>query len=336
MQTGLVAAPIIDTSMPVFIDTEGVSKEAIRWLWFAGDSIAPRRKRELREMVAVGVQVNGNPFPVYSLGGMEVNTACLLRTRGVLPRAMLSPLEISSVWMPQDLIPDGAETFRGVVTPDAKWTSTLPGLKTYPGEAIRSVLTSSQNDQGVSQGITEISSLRGLPWQEVEAMGIQKHFFPSWPKLPPTLRELEELIGNGGILANTSTFDQIAEEMLSACEQFRLWANERIKLEETLLAVGTTKDGWTYRLSDVVEQLMAQLEITPQSKALLQATQLQGQLNQSIGDMIAAQAGKQDVPVIDVLQKLQDNQNLLADALTSLVDRLTAPEKAPKTSKPTS
>jgi len=320
--------------MPVFIDTEGVSKEAVRWLFFPGDSIGPRRKRELREMVALGVQINGAPFPVYSLGGTEVNTACLLRTRGVLPRAMLSPLEISSVRMPEDLIPNGAETFRGVLTADAKWTATLPGLKTYPGEAVRSILTSAQNDQGVSQGIVEIAALRGFSWQEVEAMGIQKRFFPSWPKLPPTLRELEEMIRDGVMLADSRVIDQAGEEMLSACEQFRLWGMERIKFEETLLAVGTTKDGWTHRLSDVAEHLMLQLEVTPQSKALLQATQLQGQLNKSIGDMIATQAGRQDVPVVDVLQKLQDNQNLLADALTSLVDRLTTPDtpKAPKKS----
>jgi hypothetical protein len=333
---GVVAAPIIDTTLPVYVDSEGVSKEAVRWLWYPGDALSPRRKRELKDAYALGVQFNGKPFPIYSNGGIEVNTPCLLRTKGVLPRGMFAPMEVGAIWMPAELLPDGSETFKGVFTEGAIWTPMLPGLKAFPGEAIRSVMTVAQNDQGVSQGVVEITALQSKSWQEVEALGAQYHFFPAWPKIPATLRELEDLIRAGVVRASTSTFEQIGEEMLSSCDQFRQWAMERIKWEETLVAVGTTKEGWTYRLSPEAEQLMAQLEITPQSKALLEAAQLQGQLNKSIDNLVKTQADKQDVPVVDILQKLQENQTQLTEALSAVVERLTSPAPTADTPKPPS
>jgi hypothetical protein len=335
MSTAVLAMPIVDEQMPQFIDSDAVPLDAVRWLFFPGDALAPRRKRELKDLTGFGVHARGGePFRLYSNGGDEINSPCLLRTKGVLPRALITPLEVAAVWTPPDLIPEGMPTFRGVSTPGAKWTDTLPGIKTFPGQVIGAILTAARNDQGNSKGVVEIESLRTVTWEDVTAERLQYLFFPTWPQLPPTLRELAESVEAGRRKTGQRDLQLIGDEMLSACEQFRLWATDRIKFEETLVAVGTTKDGWTHRLSDVGEQLMAQLEITAQSKALLEATQLQGQLNKSISDMIATQASKSDVPVVDVLQKLQENQNLLADALTSLVDRLTTPSAPTATAEP--
>lgn len=332
--SAIIATPIIDEGMPRFIDDDAVPKDATRWLFFPGDVLQPRRKRELREMTGFGIRTpDGADFPLYSGGGEEINSVCLLRTKGVLPRAMFTPLEMAAVWTPQDLIPEGTQTFRGFATPNARWAEVLPGIKTYPGEAIAAILTAARNDQGNSKGAVELEALRQVTWDELTREGLQYLFFPTWPKLPPTLRELEALIQTGRNATSFRDLQLIGDEMLSACDQFRLWAMERIKCEETLVAVGTTEDGWTYRLSDVGEQLMRQLEITPQSQALLTATQLQAQLNQSIGEFVQKQAGKQDVPVTDILEKLQANQVLIADTLNALFERLTTPTGQTETPK---
>jgi hypothetical protein len=333
--------PVVDEQMPRFIDDDAVPKDAVRWLFFPGDALGPRRKREMKDLTGFGIQSsNGDAFRLYSNGGEEINTPCLLRTKGVLPRALLTPLETAAVWTPPDLIPEGTPTFRGTFTEGAKWTNVLPGVKTFPGESIGAVLTAARNDQGNSKGVVEIEALRTVTWDQVVAERLQSLFFPLWPQLPPTLRELSESIEAGKRNTGERDLREIGDEMLSACDQFRLWAMERIKFEETLVQVGTTKDGWTYRLSDVAEQLMAQLEITPQSKQLLETAQLQNQFSKSVGDLIKAQADKKDIPVTDILQKLSENQAQLATALETLVDRLAAPAlpapaDAPKTPKAT-
>jgi hypothetical protein len=329
MATAVLATPIIDESMPVFTDDEAVSKSATRYLFFPGDVIAPRRKRELREMTGFGVKFDANAnkvFPLYSAGGEEINSPCLLRTKGVLPRCMFTPLEIAAVWLPPELIPAGAETFEGFPQAGARWHETLPGVKAFPGEQIRSILTWANNDQGQSKGVVEIAALRDWSWTDVVGRGVQRFFFPEYPKLPVTLRGVEEAI----LTAHSQTkdgsdFRSIAEEMLSACEQFRLWAMDRIKFEQTLVATGTMKEGWTYRFSDVAEQLMAQLEITKPDEQLLKATQLQTQLNQTVGNLIEKQATERNVEVVDVLKQLQENQLMLAQMFGQIMDKLTTP-----------
>jgi hypothetical protein len=336
MSTAVVAVPKVDETMPVFVDDEAISKSSTRYLFFPGDVIAPRRKRELREMTGFDVEFNGVKFPLYSVGGEEVNSPCLIRTKGVLPRCLITPLEVAAVWTPPELIPEGAETFKGFPQPGAKWHDVLPGVKSFPGEQIRSILTWAMNDQGTSKGIVEITALRGWTWQDVVSQSVQRFFFPDYPVLPERLSGIEALIEAAHARTKEgSDFRSIAEEMLSACDQFRLWAMDRIKFEQTLVATGTTKDGWTYRFSDVAEQLMAQLEITKPDEQLLKATQLQTQLNQTVGTLIEQQATERNVEVVDVLKQLQDNQVMLAQMFGQIMDKLTAPAQPAPAPAPT-
>lgn len=329
MSTAVLAVPKVDESMPVFADDEVVSKSATRYLFFPGDVIAPRRKRELREMIGFGVEFDGKAMLLYSVGGEEVNSPCLLRTKGVLPCCLISPLEIAAVWTPPDLIPDGAETFKGFATPGAKWSEVLPGVKAFPGEQIRSILTWANSDQGQGKGIVEITALRGWAWQDVTDQNVQRFFFPDYPALPETLRGIEALVEAAhGRTKEGSDFRSIAEEMIAACDQFRIWARERIAFEQTLVATGTTKDGWTYRFSDVAEQLMAQLEITKPDEQLLKATQLQTELNKTVGALIGQQASERNVEVVDVLKQLQENQVMLAQMFGQIMDKLTPVQPA--------
>lgn len=338
MSKAVLAMPIVDEQMPQFIDSDAVPLDATRWLFFPGDVLSPRRKRELKDMTGFGIyRPDGSPFGLYSNGGEEINSPCLVRTKGVLSRALLTPLDVAAVWTPPDLIPEGMSTFRGVLSDGGpgvhrtQWQVPLPGIKTFPGEVINVILTTAQNDQGNSKGVVEIQELRTVKWDEASAEGLQSLFFPTWPSLPPTLNGLIASIEGGRKKTGARDLRAMGDEMLSSCEQFRLWASERIKLEETLIAVGTTKDGWTYRFSDVADQLMVQLEITPQSRQLQEQNKLQAQFGQQVAEIVK----QRDIPVTDTLMSLINAQrdvfaDAFAAAIEKVLDKVTGPS-APTT-----
>jgi hypothetical protein len=307
--------------MPQFYENEGVGKDVTRWLWFAGDILAGRRRHDLREVVAVGLRVNNEAFRPAMNGGDEVGSPCLLRTKGILPRAYFSPLEMAAVWTPPDLVPEAAPIFRGVVDDRAPWSPVLQGLKAFPGEALASILSTARNDQGLSRGIVEPAALRGVSPEDVAKAGFQTFFFPDYPTLPLTLRGIEESIHKA--IARTSDEDlrSIGEEMLLGCDQFRMWATDRVQFEENLVRTGTTEGGWTYRYSDVVESLVTQLEYVRTDRSLSEVARLQTETAKQIGSALNYRGQSSDeipAPIIDVLQRLQENQEQMTKMMLQI------------------
>lgn len=336
----VLATPIIDESMPQFTDDVGVRLEATRYLWFPGDVLGSRRKQEMRHLHAIAIRLDGQPFPVMMNGGDEVGNPCVLRTKGVIPRAFFTPVENAAVFLPVDLMPAGARTVRPVVDDSflrshsqhvVQWREALPGMRVYPGEAMPAILTALRNDQGLSRGVVEISHLQDVEYPDIEKSGFQSFFFPSFPQLPPTLSGLEAMIRKAIDGTSETMLREMGEEMLLGCEQFRIWALDRIGEEENLVRTGTTDGGYTYRFSEVAESLMTQLEYTRQDRSVAEMARLQAQLGQQIGTALTARAEEGKIPVDDVLSKLQENQNLLTEAIGKIVDKLTdTPAPAPK------
>src|ERR1700752_2354926 len=331
--SAIVAAPIINESMPVFQDQFGIPKDAVRWLFFPGDVMNPRRKRELKDKVARYIYFNGQPFKVLSAGGEEVGSTCLMRTKQTVPRAMFTPLEIAGDWIPPTMIPEGAECFRGAVLPEGHGKPTelvgawnmkagapLPGLKVYPGEAIRSILQVAMNDMGMSKGLIEIEALIGMTWDESVREKLQLLFFPDYPRLPVRLRELEEMIAAvRRSLQPSSQFRDAASQMLSACEQFRHGAFARIQFAETLVSQ-PAQGGFAHKFSEEIEQLCVQLEYTPQQRKMQDISSQTARLSEAV-TIIAQQAAKggNDVAVVDLLAKIQENQAMLTQAVSQLM-----------------
>jgi len=66
---------------PQYLDSDDVSKEIPRYVWFPGDIVSPRRKLETREMVGIAIQINGQTFHVTANGGDEFQTAARWKLR---------------------------------------------------------------------------------------------------------------------------------------------------------------------------------------------------------------------------------------------------------------
>lgn len=332
----VLATPIIDENIPQFIDESGVRLEATRYVWFPGDVLGSRRKSEMKNVFSLGIKINGEPFAPFRNGGDEMGHPCLLRTKGVVPRAFFTPVETAAVFMPAELMPAGARTVRPMVD-DAfgrgtsmhltSWRDALPGMKVFPGEALPVMLGVVRNDQGLSRGHVEITGLQDVEFADLEKAGFQHFFFPDFPVLPVTLRGIEEAITKAIGNTSESSLRGIGEEMLAGCEQFRNWALDRIGEEENLVRTGTTEGGYTYRFSDVVESLMTQLEYTRQDRSVAEMARLNAQLGQQIGTALTARAEETKVPIEDYLDKLSANQSLLADAIGKIVDKLTATDE---------
>lgn len=261
-----------DDYAPEYVERDRISREAPRYVFFPGDVLEPRRKRE---------------HPELSDGGEEHPSRCLVRTKGYLRRCRITPLEKWGEPLPQEMMPDGVEGYGSVVAEahgsGQLYLSTPLNIVNFPrlpGEEIHSV---TGRVGGESKGIVELTPCIGLSWAEFEATGWQQHFFPQYPHsgwIPLTLRQIVEQIR--AVAVPTSELRQMQTEMLSACEEFRLWATERVEIENTLLAVGTVAAGWTWRYSGLAETLMPQLELQRKDEYLNTQARRDGDLHKTV------------------------------------------------------
>lgn len=313
--------PISIEQFPNFVNSRDINPELTRYVFFPGDILSTRRKQETRDVQGVGL-----PLFLTRGGGDEHGSPCLLRTKGYLPRALITPVEIAAFWMPVELVAAGATTFAGPPTQGRGFGSTLVGERRLPGDAIYNILTSSQNDQGMRRGAVELTALMG--WKYEDTRTIQSLFFPRYPALPVTLREIEDQIR---VVDPTS--DDVAhvqEDMLRSCEEFRQWAISKIQMENALVKLGTVGEGFTYSYTDLGRGLMEQLEITPQDQQFQAVARMQEQLGASMLGVVNAQATAKGVDQSEMFNILLANQAKLTEALGAITDRiLTAPEPPP-------
>lgn len=323
----MIGVPAVEAEVfPVFIDSEGINKSAVRWLFFPGDVLSARRKRELREAAGLEVYFKGAPFRLYSVGGEEVGAKCVKRTKQVVPRCMLTPLEIGHDWTPPEMIATGAETVPGGQLPAGtsgevlKWTKVpLPGVKMWPGEALRAILQVSMNDMGTSKGLVEIGALAGMTWEEIVRDRIQHAFFPDYPTIPATLRGIEEQIVKARSEFGPGILYDAADQMLSACDQFRNWAFEKIRFEEVLVSQAA-QGGFVNKFSEVAESLMLQLEYTAKDRKLQSVAEQSANLTATIAEF-ATREKTTDPALVEAISKLSQNQDLLMQAVAALMNK---------------
>lgn len=324
----LIATPIIE-EFPQFIDSTELSPRIERYLWFPGDIIGSRRKQEMRDLVAMGLLWKNKPLQVLRNGGEEFGTPALARTKGFVPKAFITPLEIAAYWVVPQAVADGAATFRGVANaPETTAGMTayvgrpgaLVGEQVLPGHAASWILSAASNDQGYRRGVVELTSLRGVKWDEGSIAEIQHLYFPDYPTLPNTLSALEEMIRRV-LLDQSGDIREIGEQMLNGCDEFRTWGTARLQDEFTLVQTGTTPGGYTYRYSELARSLMEQLEITPQDQQLTQVARLQEQVGKSVLQMAEIKGADQN----EIVKALLTNQQQIAAVLAAISDRLPAP-----------
>ncbi len=333
----MIATPLVVEDFPRFIDSTELSPRIERYLWFPGDIIAPRRKQELRELTGLGLTWNGQPLRVLANGGEEYGTPSLARTKGYLPRAFITPLEIAAYWVVPQAVAEGASTFRGVANAPtspaglAQYVGrpgALVGEQVLPGHATAWILSAASNDQGYRRGVVELTSLRGVKWDDGTAAEIQRMYFPDYPIISIAVSALEAQIER--VRAEQSgDIREIGDQMLAACDEFRAWGTARLQDEFTLVQTGTTPGGYTHRYSELARSLMEQLEITPQDQQLTQVARLQEQVSKSVIQMADAKGADQNA----VIQALLTNQAQIAQALEAIAGRLPSPEPVAPTAK---
>lgn len=242
-------------------------REMPRYLFFPGQVLDPERVFSTEHLREAG-------------GGEEVQSRCLRRTvGGLVPRGRLTPMEVWTEGLPSVLIGEGLEAetvhIKGPASPELLGMTPRPGrllgqslthVKFYPGSDIVPVLRANQG-----KGLVEIKSLKGVPWYVDEAetvpgvpQRLNQTLFPS--TLPPTLRELREGISKAAE-GKLDIVQQVATEMLAACDQFERWAQAMLSVEHTLLRQRVSHLH-TYTYSPLGRELLRQLEVQPQDNIL--------------------------------------------------------------------
>ena len=251
-----MATPVerIDPTAGLRLVTQaGVGREETRYLWLAGDVLAPERKRQR---------------PHLRNGGEEVPSPCLRRTPNYIERCFLTPME---VWFEpiglEELVPEGVrpvtiqKDFQEQPVPEFtspqifRQNTPMIGIQHFPGEDLPLVI-----EVAGIRGVQEIKSLRGRDWESGEIQEIQDAFFPEGTTEMVPLRLVEQRIREIG--KRGGLFKKVADEKLEACEIFRFWALERINTEHGWLS--TRKEHqFVYKYSRLAPQLLAQLEMQP-------------------------------------------------------------------------
>src|ERR1044072_2218482 len=287
-------------------------KDRTRYLFFPGNVIDPRRSRE-----------RSLDDPLRH-GGDEIGSRSMTLTKGFLPRCFITPLRIGPELMTAELVPEGRDAFLGGERTQAAvqtFASALSGsplvaLKVYPGDEIAWIMHGSPNNsENRRKGIVELTPLErhfgnhSTGWKEFKASGIQDYFFPRkgaevakgvfLPKLPVTLREVEEQIRAKTRETGESLFVETGEQMLESCRQFREWGMAEVEEQNALLNIGTVpasgaSGGHVYRYTGLADVLIEQLELPRQDEAQKRIADL----NERILEVIAARGGQSDAAAI--------------------------------------
>lgn len=282
MSTVLSRPELLDAEPILTHSRNIINREDTRYLFFAGDLIEPQRKQEQTE---------------YAHGGEMLQGFCSWRTRGFLRRCRITPLEMGLDPQPRDLIPEGANYVEvPIELPERQ--AALTGLshaqqvmvRTYPGEEINSVLFNQHRNE---RGAVEIKALLGKSWDKDAMDAMQQFFFPSYPALPATLREVKGLIEAARKRVNDVTIHSIADDMLLSCERFRQWGMSMLEREHALIRSGVNKAGEGYGYSPLAQVLLEQLEVERQDEGLKPLADL------TRGMMQSAQAQAQQQPSFD-------------------------------------
>lgn len=297
------AAPInIDLvdDLPIAERADLVSLEAVRYLFFPGDLMTPSQKRE-RIDLRTGGEYLGQGYKT------------LIRSRGLLRRCQITPMEPALDFMSSDMMGDDPR-LKSVVTLNhgGGAAGQLNGIRVYPGDEIAGLLGVERQN---SKGIVELTQLAGMEVQEVRESGIQTFVFPEWAEimagyktLPIKLSELRTHIESRQKETSDESIKTVIDQMLSACEQYYVWGHNYLKTASTLVKQAGV-GGFVHTYGELAEQLFIQLEIRRED--LLTK-------DQDIADIVARASQGNNVSngeMMQVLKMLADNQAALTQML---------------------
>jgi hypothetical protein len=236
------------------VSDDEIALDATRWLFLAGDLLAPERREDLERL---------------KNGGEEVQNFCLRRSPNYIERGKFTPLEVWAEWLPKEFLPDGYVPLKlkgqpltdtGIGNPMLLVNKPLYAYVHYPGHLI---LDAVGLPTGEKRGIVEIKPLLGLGADDPEPYRIHTAFFPEGfladRRLSSMRRRIDEVAATGG-----SDLKDVAIPLQQSCDQFARYADQRISRQHTQLDQRVTHH-YTHAYSSTVLSLMEQLEIKPRS-----------------------------------------------------------------------
>jgi hypothetical protein len=263
---GLGTAPALmstelEERIPFAENPLDVNRELTRWLFFAGDVLVPSQKRE-RADLRTGGEYMGQMYKT------------LVRSKGLIRRCQITPLEIGYDFMSDEMIGDDANLHvvttvehntPGRGTLQASPGGRLNGLRVYPGDEIKGILQGERN--ATSKGIVELNQLAGVEYAEFKKSGLQEFIFPEWAKvtagiasLPVKVSELEAHLNERKAATTEADIKSLIEGTLASCEQYRVWGMNYLKFASQLVRL-PAHQGFVHTYSELAEQLFTQLEV---------------------------------------------------------------------------
>ena len=305
------------------VDTGPQNIEQTRFVFFPGNVIASDRSRELSELEC------------YRVGGIEVDSPTLCSIPGwenFVGRCRITPVVAYGDPLPRQLMAEGeravvldrapapqmadtAVAYQSggtVAAPVINGMQVCIGVRAYPGEHIPFI---TEHGLGTRRGVYELGSLfrAGLDWEEFVDAGYQDKFFPDLSALPKTLREIEDRIK----LVQSRNFGLVrdmAAEMLTSCNIFRLWGTQHLDKIDQAVGAGRNDNGFTHTYSTLDLILMEQLERQRVDHHLRDQATSQTTLAQAM-QLMAESNAKQAETAAQMAQNVKANQELLAGKL---------------------
>jgi len=287
------AAFELEQNIPIAENPSEVNREATRWPWFPGDIITPAAKR-----VRPDLRLGGEYL------GQEYKT--LVRSKGLLRRCQLTPMEIGFDFLNDDLIGGEEGLVLSVVKDNgegAVLAKNLNAVRVFPGDEIKSLLRGRHND--TTKGEVEISPLQGQTFEDVQKAGLQDFIFPNWKKvmagveiLPVQLSWLQKHLESRRADTSDESIRQIFDEMLESCESYRLWGLNYLKTA-TQLVRAPVANGFVHTYSPQAEMLFEQLEVRRE-------------------DLI-----RPEQDIADIVAKVQGGSAVTNDDMKALLEKMT-------------
>lgn len=233
------------------IETE--DPKITRWLFFAGDVLSREFKQQRPHLPKDG--------------GIDAQAVTLYRTGGFIRRGRFTPMIF---WVEgeiqehanknarhgklQDYIPVNDTENKGYHT-----RSTLLGIARTPKSERQQVVD--MNHRGTRYGITEVTSLKGVTYEDFPQTEYQQLFFANrynTDSFPRKLAELRKLIAAAE--GTGEKFKDTKDTLLAACQQFQVFGETYLEAQNNLVRMPPTRDGFTFQYSSTAEVLFEQLD----------------------------------------------------------------------------
>lgn len=307
--TGLGTAPALESielgeDVPIAINPDSISRELERYVWFAGNTMTPYQKEERSDL-----RLGGEYF------GQEYK--CLVRSKGLVRRCQITPLEIGFDFMGEQQIGDNATGLHVVsqiqhADPNSTLAPTkLNAVQVFPGEEIQGILRGDTN--GTNKGFVELKQLVGVKYADFRASGIQEFIFPEWTKilagaaeLPTKLSALVAHLTSRKADTTDRDIHAIIDTMLLSCDKYRRWGTQHLKYASALVRIPAYQ-GHVNTYSDLAEMLFVELELRREDMLADAGTQ------QLVANMQAGTVANADTQAL--LKIMAENQQLLTRML---------------------